>query len=317
MTIRPTHYLGSPGRPSWSADGKKVAVNLNRRAVVVEKDTATITATIGPEGANVGAPQFSPDGQHLAYDIYTLPPGAEKKKWAIQVAKADASEPEFLVNHGRRPRWSPDGESLAFSSYTDDFQTKVSVVGADGQNQRVVSQEPQSSNFTWSPDSGSIAYEAATMEGFQLRTHDLSSGAETIISKGDDYSHWDRSPMWAPSGRSLAFERRNKQFPAASLWMVDAQGNQEKVLLQEWADVVDPVFSPDGQSLVFGSNHGGRGGLDLFSMDLNDLSLTQLTDLPGDEHSPAFSPDGESLAYFNTDRKRESGDRHRLHFYDL
>ena len=49
-------------------------------------------------------------------------------------------------------------------------------------------------------------------------------------------------------------------------------------------------------------------------MDLNDLSIAQLTDLPGDEHSPSISPDGKTIAFFNTDRRRETGERTRLHF---
>lgn len=306
-------YSGSPGRPSWSPDGTRVAVNLNRQALIVERETGSVLTRIGPEGANLGVPQFSPDGTQLAYDLYTETPSG-KKQWAIQVSDPSGLNPNFVVEHGRRPRWSPDGEKLAYASYTDDYQTKVSVVNLDGSADREVSAKPYANDFSWSPDGSKIAYEAATEEGYQLRTTDLTSGEEKILSNGDSGAYWDRSPEWSPSGETIAFERRHRQFPAASLYTVGTETGQEKVLHQALADVVDPVYSPDGKSLVFGSNHGRRPGLDLFRMDLDDLSLTQLTDLPGDEHSPAFSPDGQTIAYLNTDRRRDSQDRHRLHF---
>ena len=222
-----------------------------------------------------------------------------------------------MVDHGRHPQWSPDGEKLAFSSYTDDFQTKVSTVRPDGTEQKVVSDLPHATDFEWSPDGKLIAYEAGALSGYQLRTVDVETGTEKVLSDGDGGVFWDRTPTFSPSGQTIVFERRYKQFPAASLWTVETETGQEKLLLQEFADVVDPTYSPDGKSLVFGSNHGGRGGLDLFRMDLDDLSLTQLTDQRGDEHSPAFSPDGHSIAYLNTDRRRDAGERQELHFTDV
>lgn len=313
MKVSPNRYLGSPGRPSWSADGKRVAVSLNREAVIVDRESEAVTSRVGPEGANVGAPQFAPSGEQIAYDLYD----SEQKQWKIQVSRADGSEARTVVPHGRTPRWSPDGESIAFASYTDDFQTKVSVVDVQGGGQREVSARPHSHDFSWSPDGSKIAYEAIGEARYELRSVEVESGQEQFLSDGGGGAYYDRSPVWSPSGKTIAFERRHKNFPAASLWTVDSTTGTEKQLLQELADVVDPVFSPDGQTLVFGSNHGGRGGLDLFTMDLASLRLTQLTDQRGDEHSPSFSPDGSTIAFFNTDRRRAAGETTELHFREV
>jgi Tol biopolymer transport system component len=282
----------------------------------VDKSTGRTLSTIGSDGSPVGAPQFHPKLDQLAYDTYAETPVTGKKQWQIQVSDGDGTSPRVLVEHGRTPRWSPSGEEVAFSSYTDDFQTKVSRIGYNGEGLEEVSGKPHSTDFAWSPDGRSIAYEAIAETGYQLRKVDTGSGTERILSDGESGAYWDRTPVWSPNGKTIAFERRHRQFPAGSLWTVDPESGLEKQLFQRFADVVDPAYSPDGESIVFGSNHGGRGGLDLFRLDLDDLQVTQLTDLPGDEHSPSFSPDGNSLAFLNTDRRRSSEDRHRLHFRD-
>lgn len=313
----PTHYSGSPGRPSWSADGKKVAVVLNREALIVNPEDETILSHIGGDARDVGNPQFSPTEDRIAYDIYGQLPGSDKGQWMIQVSRPDGSEPQTIVPHGRRPQWSPDGSKLAFSSYTDDFQTKVSMVNADGTESKEVSQRPESFGFSWSPDGKQIAYEAVGADHYEMHTINLENGEDRFLTDGDGGQYTDRSPAWAPSGRTIAFERRHKRYPAASLWTVDVESGQPKQLFQKLADVVDPVFSPDGKTLVFGSNHDRRGGLDLMSMDVATLKITPLTDLKGDEHSPSFSPDGTTIAYLNTDQRRPSEDRTELHFLKL
>lgn len=313
MNIAPSRYSGSPGRPSWSPDGTKVGVVLNREALIVDPKTETILTEIGPDADNVGSPQFSPQGDQIAYDIWN----SEEKRWMIQVSQPDGSHAHTVVAHGRNPRWSPDGNQIAYSSYTDDYQTKVSLVDSDGSNDRVLSKQPQSQEYAWSPDGKSIAYDAVGETHYELRVHDIESGHERILGDGDEHAYIDRTPAWSPSGQTIAFERRHRQFPAASLWTVDVESGQTKQLLQKLADVVDPVFSPDGQTLVFGSNHDRRPGLDLFVMDLGTLKTTPLTNLPGDEHSPAFSPDGRTIAFLNTDSRRASPERTELHFVEV
>lgn len=316
MKVNPQSFAGSPGRPSWSADSRRVAVNLNRKAFVIEKDTQSALFQIEPDADNVGAPQFSPDGKKLAYDVFTSVPGASKKQWAIAVAQSDGSNPDIIVEHGRTPRWNPQGDKLAFSSYTDDFRTKVSLVDLETKQQSEGSKVPHLKDFSWSPDGKKLAYEGADVN-YDLRVVDLENDREAILTDGQENAFYDRSPVWSPSGKTIAFERRYKQFPAASLWTADAESGSEKQLFQQFSDVVDPVFTPDGETLIFGSNHGGRGGLDLFAMDLDDLSVTQLTNIPGDEHSPSISPDGKTIAFLNTDRRRESGQQTSLHFQAL
>src|SRR5436309_7059621 len=68
----------------------------------------------------VAAPQISPDGKWVAYQVTTVNLDANKSSTAVWVAAADgASEPRQVTSSGKRdanPRWHPNSKKLLFES---------------------------------------------------------------------------------------------------------------------------------------------------------------------------------------------------------
>src|SRR5436309_4673390 len=68
----------------------------------------------------VAAPQISPDGKQVAYQVTAVDLGANKTSTAVWVAATDGkTPPRQVTGSGKRdanPRWSPDGTKLLFES---------------------------------------------------------------------------------------------------------------------------------------------------------------------------------------------------------
>src|SRR5262245_63418470 len=67
----------------------------------------------------VAAPQISPDGRTVAYQVTTVDLGANKSTTAIWIAPADGKgmNKQITDPKGKKdsnPRWSPDGTKILF-----------------------------------------------------------------------------------------------------------------------------------------------------------------------------------------------------------
>jgi len=93
---------------------------------------------ISGDAGNAG-PQFSPDGQRIAFMSDRSGP------WQIWMSNADGSDPKQVsfTDSGGTPRWSPDGRSIAFDAPLDGgtyvFVAPIDNLEVPGRWRRVAS----------------------------------------------------------------------------------------------------------------------------------------------------------------------------------
>ena len=215
--------------------------------------------------------QVSPDGELVAYVLWTLDQKANKNKRAIWIVPAKGGAPKQFTSgdtSDHSPRWSPDGRTLAFVSARSD-KPQIYLIAIGGGEARQLTHLPNgASSPVWSPDGRRIAFLSRVNAG-ERRDEDRS------IQPPDD-----------PIKANVLAEQKK-------------QAEQEKI---------DPRVH-DELPYRTGTDYIGDRRSHIYVIDLSapetDRKPVRLTDGQRDYSPPCWSPDGRFL-YSDARRDRKS-----------
>ena len=108
------------------------------------------------------------------------------------------------------------------------------------------------------------------------------------------------SGAWSPDGSHIVFA--SNQSGSMQIWLMNADGSDQRRLSDNQAVERYGNFSPDGRNIVFVSNV--TGNFEIWSMATDGSHRRQLTDTPDFEAMPRFSLDGRSI-YFTRGATQE------------
>lgn len=138
----------------------------------------------------IASPQFSPDGEQLAFLTITADFAHDRYDATLRVMDAQPGVTSRVLVGGMQdlhmPRWSPDGRSLAFIAKTGHGKSELYIVPAAGGKPREVGDAPNGvQQFAWSPDGRSIAY--VTPDDSPLSAQDRKAHHDLFVIHDDDY----------------------------------------------------------------------------------------------------------------------------------
>ncbi len=176
--------------------------------------------------------------------------------------------------------WSPDSQALAYATKEGLF-----VVDLDGNQQRIADVDPLNMTLAWSGDGQALLATQSVGDQAQIYQFPLSGEPGIALTERLDeqsltfvpgnFSGSD--PVTSPDGQSIAFLAFREGDSNLSLYVMAADGSDQRRLPTPPQRIARPFWSPDSQVLAFVTQPGQALG-DLYAVNRDGSGLTQVTD---------------------------------------
>jgi dipeptidyl aminopeptidase/acylaminoacyl peptidase len=262
----------------------------------------------------VAAPQISPDGKHVVYQVTEVNLKENKTATALWITTTDGKGTPKKLADGKGPRWSPDGKWILFSGGSRLYVTDIT-----GKEPLVQTQtHGGASSGIWSPDGKHIAFVSSVYPEFSEKPF-----ADSDRANRDRDEEIAKNPVKAKTFTKLFYRHWNEYVgdKRQHIFVVPLELNPERVLLTDPRDVTPGdrdafptsstfdsgdnfCFTPDSKHIVFtappAENEAWSTNYDLCRVSITNTSTkweTLTKDNKAADSGPRFSPDGKKLAW--------------------
>lgn len=292
VLLQTTAFGGSPrkilsniaGPISFSPDGSRFAFIRNDNVATGEDQLIIANADGSNEkklAARKGDAFFPANGMSWSPDGKTLasPAGSYAGGFHLTVVAVDAatgSQKEITTNKFidvGRVSWIADGSGVlvnAMEAGANQSQIWLLPYPA-GDAQRVTHDLSDYGGTSLTADSRSLVTVQfdGTSNVWVAPANDLMHGKQITSGKMEG----DRGVAWTPDGKIVYSSIAGGNI---DLWIMNADGTNQKQLTSDEAQDYEPHVSPDGRYIVFGSNRGPLPSV--WRMDIDGNNLKQLSD---------------------------------------
>jgi len=228
---------------------------------------------------HLAGPECPPRPDHSRGYVWRVDPGYD-----VFTARRDGGDLARLTDtpgYDAEATMSRDGSRIVFTSVRDG-DLDLYVMDADGSDVRRLTDTPgYDGGAFFSYDGTKIVYRAQHPET-----------AEELA----DYRALLADHLVRPSRMEI--------------WVMDADGSQQRQLTRNGGANFAPYFFPDGERVIFASNMEDPRGrnFDLYTIRLDGTELTRITHHPDFDAFPMFSSDGTKLVWASNRHAAKEGD---------
>lgn len=237
--------------PAWFPDGSKIVFTSNRdgniRIWIMNAD-GTEQTILTPNMEHASDPSWSPDGTKIAFSYM------DSGFSGIALIDPDYGGLEYLVEEPYAgylvgcPSWSPDGNWITFYTQRDGNMEIYKVEVNNKQNQINLTNSPAYDvSPDWSPDGSRIAFISDPNpydEFYELEIYSINPEGGSKFQLTNN-SAKDLDPDWSPDGSKLVFARRESPATTQDIWIINADGTNERKVLESENHDRYPAWKPN------------------------------------------------------------------------
>ncbi len=291
-------------QPAFSPDGKLIAFRSEREGggIFVMEETGENPRRVvnfgfhpswSPDGKSIAVSDVG----------YSRPTTRGRSSiWVVNVANGEKRK--LAGDFAYQPNWSPDGKRIAYWFMQDGGRRDIATISVEsGEITPVTKTASTNWNPVWSPD-GSHLYFASNLKGnmalWRIRidqsTGKILSEAETVPTPGKFNSHIS----FSQDGKRLIYVQMNTR---SNLKSVGFEPRLEKVIGDpKWItkgdqEIQRPRLSPDGKQ--FAINIARQTQDDIVLIDRDGKNWRDLTNDKYYDRYPIWSPDGKEIAFLS------------------
>lgn len=237
-----------------------------------------------------GTPTPNPYADKILFE--SAVPGSGWELYTVDSDGTNVKQLTTLKNLIVRRAWSLDGQWIAFTIFPDGLSLRLvlNVMKADGTDQRQLSPDA-TGDVRWSPDNQQIAFVTKRdgMGEIYLINRDGSNEHRLTHGSTDIYANDVYDLSWSADGKQIAFIRPYQ------LYIVNADGSDEKALTDRQDTASAVAWSPDGKQIAFVMTKNQQSGI--YTMLPDGSNLQKITDIPDSFTGLNWSPDGQHFDY--------------------